>query len=68
MVKTRSRSYCKFIVLTNELLLPHEGLIRRSNLGDKIVNSIITSGMGISIDDTFDEMIWDLLGEFRIHG
>ena len=68
MVTTRSRSYCNFILIKDEFIIPQDRYISRPSLSDSIVNLIIASSKDIAIDNDFDEMIWDLLGEFRIHG
>ena len=66
MVKTPSSSHCKFIVLTNKSLLPHERFIRCSSLDDKIIDSIIASGTGVDADIDFDELICGLLSELPL--
>ena len=68
MVKNRSRSYCNFILIKDELIIPQDRYISRPSLSDSIVNLIIASSKDIAIDNDFDEMIWDLLGEFPLHG
>ena len=68
MITTRSRSYCNFILIKDELIIPQDRYSRLPLQGDIIVNLIIASSKDIAIDNDFDEMIWDLLGEFRIHG
>ena len=68
MITTRSRSYCNFILIKDELIIPQDRYSRLPLQGDIIVNLIIASSKDIAIDNDFDEMIWDLLGEFPLHG
>ena len=63
MVKTRSRSYCNFIIIKNESLFPHERFINRPSPGDNIVDSIIALGKEIAADNDFNKLIFGLLGE-----
>ena len=67
MITTQSRSYCNLILIKDELIIPQDRYISRPSISDSIVNLIIASSKDIAIDNDFDEMIWDLLGEFRIH-
>ena len=68
MARTRSRIYSEFILLSDTSLLIHERFIRRKGLREEITYSIIASNKGISIDLAYDEMISELLDEFRILG
>ena len=68
MVRTRSRIYSKFILLSDTSLLIHERFIRRKGLDEEIKHSITASYKGISIDAVYDEMISELLDEFPILG